>query len=42
MARAMPFGPYLAVATVLVVLGRPLVELGLTKLLPGTAPIRIP
>jgi leader peptidase (prepilin peptidase)/N-methyltransferase len=31
--RAMPFGPYLAIATLLIVFGRPLVELGLTHLL---------
>jgi len=31
--RAMPFGPYLAVASVLVILGRPAIELGLNWLL---------
>lgn len=30
--RAMPYGPFLAVATVLVVLGKPLIELGLDRL----------
>jgi leader peptidase (prepilin peptidase)/N-methyltransferase len=30
--RAMPYGPYLAVATVLVMLGKPLIELGLGRL----------
>lgn len=43
--RAMPFGPYLAGATVLVVFGKPLVELGLGLVLgvqPGEAPIRLP
>lgn len=45
MPRAMQFGPYLAVATLLVILGKPLVELGLTRLLaitPPTAPINLP
>lgn len=31
--RAMPFGPYLAIASVLVILGRPAIELGLNWLL---------
>jgi leader peptidase (prepilin peptidase)/N-methyltransferase len=31
--RAMPYGPYLAVATLIVMLGKPLVELGLAALL---------
>lgn len=30
--RAMPYGPYLAVATVLVLLGKPLIEAGLSQL----------
>jgi prepilin signal peptidase PulO-like enzyme (type II secretory pathway) len=41
--KTMPFGPYLAVATLLVLFGRPLVETGLTRLL-GMAPgsIKLP
>lgn len=35
--RAMPFGPYLALATVLVVMGKPLVELGLSVMMGGIA-----
>ena len=41
--RTMPYGPYLAAATVLVLLLKPLIELGLTRLLqqgPGMPPIR--
>lgn len=44
-ARAMPFGPSLALATVLVVLGKPLVEQWLTHLLaipPGEPGINLP
>ncbi|MBX3402123.1 MAG: A24 family peptidase [Phycisphaeraceae bacterium] len=43
--RAMPFGPYLAAATVLVVLCKPLCERGLNWLLPpllGQLPINLP
>lgn len=43
--RAMPYGPFLAVATLLVVLFKPAIELGLTYLLqlpPGSKPINIP
>jgi leader peptidase (prepilin peptidase)/N-methyltransferase len=38
--RAMPYGPFLAIATVLVVLGRPLIELGLSAMF--HRPIRVP
>ncbi len=44
-ARQMPYGPYLAAATVLVVLCKPLIEVGLTRLLqiePGGMPINLP
>lgn len=44
-ARAMPFGPYLAIATAGVILGKPLVELGLNALVPGgpgVPPINLP
>ena len=43
--RAMPFGPYLAIGTLLVLFGRPLVDLGLTTLLnagPGSPVIHLP
>jgi prepilin signal peptidase PulO-like enzyme (type II secretory pathway) len=41
--RAMPFGPYLAIATLLIVFGRPLVELGLTALAAVPPPgVRLP
>lgn len=41
--RAMPFGPYLAIATLLVVFGHPLVEMGLTALVSLPPPgIRLP
>ncbi|MCC6321725.1 MAG: prepilin peptidase [Phycisphaerales bacterium] len=42
MPRAMQFGPYLAMATMLVILGKPLIELGLTRLLVSEAPINLP
>ena len=45
LVRAMPFGPYLAIATALVVLGKPLVEMGLNALMPagpGVPPINLP
>jgi prepilin signal peptidase PulO-like enzyme (type II secretory pathway) len=43
--RTMPFGPYLAVGTLLVLFGKPLVELGLTHLLgilPPDPPVNLP
>ncbi len=43
--RAMPYGPYLAAATVLVLLFKPLIEEGLSRLMqtgPGSVPINIP
>ncbi len=40
--RAMPYGPFLAVAVVLVVLCKPLIESWLSVLLPHLAPINIP
>lgn len=38
--RAMPFGPYLAGATLLVILGKPLIEMGLTWLMAIPADMR--
>jgi prepilin signal peptidase PulO-like enzyme (type II secretory pathway) len=43
--RAMPFGPYLAVGTMLVIFGKPLIEMGLNHLLgvmPGDVPVDLP
>jgi leader peptidase (prepilin peptidase)/N-methyltransferase len=40
--RAMPFGPYLAIATLLVVLCKPWIEVGLGRLMPHAAPINLP
>ncbi len=43
--RTMPFGPYLAVGTLLLLFGRPLVEMGLTAMLnagPGSPVIHLP
>jgi leader peptidase (prepilin peptidase)/N-methyltransferase len=43
--RTIPYGPYLAVATVLVLLGKPLAEWGLTRMLnpgEGGMPINLP
>jgi prepilin signal peptidase PulO-like enzyme (type II secretory pathway) len=42
MPRAMPYGPHLAVAAVLVILGKPLVEQGLTLILRAEPPIDLP
>ncbi len=42
MPRAMQFGPYLAVATMLVVLGKPLVEMGLAHLLGSETAVNLP
>lgn len=44
-ARAMPFGPYLAAASVIVFFAKPLIEAGLTYLLaipPGSPGVNIP
>ncbi len=40
--RAMPFGPYLAIATLLIVLCKPWIEMGLGRLMPHLAPINLP
>ena len=44
LSRTMPYGPYLALATLAVMLGKPLVQLGLNALIqtPPYAPIYIP
>ncbi len=41
-AKAMPYGPSLAAATVLVLLFKPLIELGLSWLMVGQGPIDLP
>ncbi|MEZ6235221.1 MAG: A24 family peptidase [Phycisphaerales bacterium] len=40
-SRAMPYGPYLAAATLLVILAKPAIELGLGRLT-GGAPVNLP
>ncbi|HYE03522.1 MAG TPA: hypothetical protein VD963_09845, partial [Phycisphaerales bacterium] len=43
--RMLPYGPFLAAGTLLVLLAKPLIELGLTGLLrvpPGQPPINLP
>lgn len=40
--RALPYGPSLAIATLLVLLCKPLIEMGLDSLLPAWAPINLP
>jgi leader peptidase (prepilin peptidase)/N-methyltransferase len=41
-ARSMPYGPFLAVATLLVLVLKPALEVGLSRLLPAAGPINIP
>lgn len=40
--RSMPYGPYLAAATFLVIFCKPLIELGLSRLLHAQQPINLP
>jgi prepilin signal peptidase PulO-like enzyme (type II secretory pathway) len=40
--RAIPYGPSLAIASVLVLLFKPLIELGLTKLSGAGTPVNLP
>lgn len=40
--RAMPYGPFLAVATMMVVLGKPLIELGLGRIFGMSGPLNLP
>lgn len=42
LTRVMPYGPYLAVATLLVLVCKPLIEMGLSRLMPGLAPVSLP
>lgn len=42
LARAMPYGPFLAVATLLVFLGKPVIELVLTRIGGFSTPVTIP
>lgn len=40
--RAMPYGPFLAVATMMVVLGKPLIEIGLGRIFGMSGPLNLP
>ena len=40
--RAMPYGPFLAVATMMVVLGKPLIEIGLGRIFGLDVPLNLP
>jgi len=42
MRRAMPYGPFLAAATLLVLLAKPWIERGFSAMLPGLGPISLP
>ncbi len=42
LSRAMPYGPFLAVATMLVILGKPIVELGLGWIFKLDGPLNLP
>ncbi len=42
LSRAMPYGPFLAVATMMVVLGKPLIELGLGRIFGMSGPLNLP
>ena len=42
LSRAMPYGPFLAIATMMVVLGKPLVEIGLGKIFGLDGPLNLP
>jgi len=42
LSRAMPYGPFLAVATMMVVLGKPLVEWGLGRIFGMSGPMSLP
>ena len=42
LSRAMPYGPFLAIATLLVVVGKPLIEIGLGRLWGFAGPLDLP
>lgn len=42
LSRAMPYGPFLAVATMLVILGKPLIEVGLGRIFGMGGPMNLP
>ncbi len=42
LTKAMPYGPFLAVATMMVVLGKPLVEIGLGRIFGMDTPLNLP
>lgn len=42
LSKAMPYGPFLAIATLMVVIGKPLVELGLGRIFGMDGPLNLP
>ena len=42
LTKAMPYGPFLAIATLMVVLGKPLIEIGLGRIFGIDAPLSLP
>ena len=42
LTKAMPYGPFLAIATLMVVLGKPLVEIGLGRMFGMNTPLNLP
>jgi leader peptidase (prepilin peptidase)/N-methyltransferase len=42
LTKAMPYGPFLAIATLMVVLGKPLVEIGLGRIFGMDVPLDLP
>ncbi len=42
LTKAMPYGPFLAIATMMVVLGKPLVEIGLGRMFGMSTPLNLP
>ena len=42
LTKAMPYGPFLAIATLMVVLGKPLVEIGLGRIFGMDTPLNLP
>ncbi len=42
LSRAMPYGPFLAVATMIMILGKPVVEMGLGRIFGMTGPLNLP
>ena len=42
LTKAMPYGPFLAIATLMVVLGKPLIEIGLGRIFGMDTPLSLP